>query len=280
MRGWRNDKPTVYIARSVLFALTFTSTHHRCGTRILNNSKPDVMTLSLYTTQRTGCTMAASGFELPFQWDDGTFVSPFVRSSGETLQDVGGFVATSLVKRIREWASLCSDSRIEVVVTDLGCGDGQALFDLCPKIADTLRRDLSATSLGHASAIPPVTVFGRGVDLDEELVTVANQRVSEEMNKAPTAAYTFEVADICAMTADSIVTPASGGDNVLRIHVVFVFLLTTALEQLEPLITTLLPEVEFFISNSWSVPYLENTTAARGKMGSCFVYRSDAHNVK
>jgi SAM-dependent methyltransferase len=221
--------------------------------------------------------MAASGFELPFQWDDGTFVSPFVRSSGETLQDVGEFLAEFLIRHVAQLST--ETAAVEVVVTDLGCGDGQALFDLCPKIAAAMKGAVTI----------PLRVFGRGVDLDEDLVAVAAQRVSTDGSKVmssdaennnaaltpslnPAAVrYAFEVADICAMSADDIAAPSA--DHVVRIHIVFVFLLTTALEQLQPLVEKLLPNVEFFVSNSWTVPYLEGTASARGKVGSCFVYR-------
>ncbi|CUI14083.1 Hypothetical protein, putative [Bodo saltans] len=118
--------------------------------------------------------MAASGFELPFQWDDGTFVSPFVRSSGESLQDVGGFLAAFLIKKIAHLAEN-HHTAVEVTVTDLGCGDGQALFDLCPTISSAI--------INHNEVTVPVTVFGRGVDLDEGLVDIANQRIDAEMDK-------------------------------------------------------------------------------------------------
>lgn len=223
----------------------------------------------------------ASGFELPFQWDDGTFVSPFVRSSGDTLQEVGQFIGQFLERRISSEAAV---QPIEIVVTDLGCGDGHALFELCPVIAAHLGRICTAEK--------NISIRARGVDLDEELIGVANARQPpEEQRQTKTSEtsscvvpvrYHFEVADICDMRPDDVASPCAhnnggGGGVTTTIHVVFVFLLTTALEQLKSLVLSLLPRVEFFISNSWSVPYLQESQHFVGKMGSCFVYRQDSH---
>lgn len=194
-------------------------------------------------------------FELPFQWDDGQYVSPFVRSSRDTLDELGHFIAQNL---------RCSMSGShEIVVTDLGCGDGTALFGIC-RALHSKYCDASQSN----SAIYAVT--GYGYDLDADLVDLASQASSSFCADAPLVRFHFAVRDICSMTAVDVLMEE--GTSPPRRHVVFVYLLTTALEQLKELVMALLPRVEMFISNSWSVPYLQEKYFVK-KVGSHWVYK-------
>ena len=86
---------------------------------------------------------ASEQFELPFQWDDGRFISPFV-STGDS--------AVVELVRVLEEHQLTGGGNTMV---DLGCGDGKVL-------------------LGAASKLPSLRCIG--FDLDEELVERANSK--------------------------------------------------------------------------------------------------------
>lgn len=254
-----------------------------------------------------------SQFDLPFQWDDGKFVSPFVRSSQESLNALAVFLAPRIREAERQADSLhetveststeckrrsTKHHRREVVVrvTDLGCGDGMVVLELVRTLPALLLgaaapagAPIPSSSLvvGADEQSPPTHSFvveGVGLDLDEDLVQLALQNASK-MDLASSCHFT--VQDLHDVTVASILLPrqqqqqnvvavpcsmhGDGDDQTIRmVHVVFIFLLPSAMDMMKELILALLPHISFFVSNSWEVPYL--TPNLVEKVGSYYVY--------
>mmetsp|Transcript_14089 Transcript_14089/g.16253 ORF Transcript_14089/g.16253 Transcript_14089/m.16253 type:complete len:230 (+) Transcript_14089:51-740(+) len=221
-------------------------------------------------------TEEGTTFDLPFQWDDGTFVSPFVRSAAAGLPPLGLYLTTHMLKG-REGHQEQDEKDEEWVISDLGCGDGTALFG----IIEEMQRQL------HASARHGVHIRGVGYDLDAALVEMAiaaapqhcgqfhHHQGGSEGQSSSGDLYQFFVQDLGQMSADDVLNGGLLSTTVsLRRHVVFVYLLTSALEVLQDLIEALLARVEVLISNSWSIPYLEKYLVA--KVGEHWVYQWNA----
>lgn len=234
--------------------------------------------------------MSAEGgttFELPFQWDDGTFVSPFVRSAASGLPPLGQYIATHLsthppvptvtTSGREEGEGTADDHKAAVVVqdndneewiiTDLGCGDGTALFG----IVSELTRLLSVKTSNGEPLSHSVTVKGVGYDLDSDLVDLAGTLVPPG---ASDHQYQFFVKDLGQVAANDVLMESA----VRCRHVVFVYLLTSALEVLRDLMEDVLRKVELLISNSWSIPYFEDHLVAR--VGEHWVYRWSGNSTK
>ncbi|KEG08822.1 hypothetical protein DQ04_06381000, partial [Trypanosoma grayi] len=109
------------------------------------------------------------GLELPFQWDDGNFISPFVSSSDDAVAALAAWMHDS---------PLLPPHKDALRLTDLGCGDGQALFALSANLF-SLR---GGSSHGDASPLQLTVV---GLDLDETLVNAAQQRAGSTVVVPP-----------------------------------------------------------------------------------------------
>ncbi|RNF10268.1 hypothetical protein TraAM80_01611 [Trypanosoma rangeli] len=122
--------------------------------------------------------------ELPFQWADGKFISPFVASSTDALEVLAAWVKDSLLFQLRRGGSLG--------LTDLGCGDGAALLLLSAALLRTSR----GTS-DYADVPPPLQLTLVGLDLDGGLVLTARRRAAAMAAPPPHRLHcTFETADV------------------------------------------------------------------------------------
>ncbi|RNF27575.1 uncharacterized protein Tco025E_00136, partial [Trypanosoma conorhini] len=102
--------------------------------------------------------------ELPFQWDDGKFISPFVASSADALAALAAWMKDSPLLQLQHGGALR--------LTDLGCGDGAALLSLSAALC-------APQGAGdHSDDVAPLQLTVVGLDLDEELVLAARRRAA------------------------------------------------------------------------------------------------------
>lgn len=187
--------------------------------------------------------------ELPFQWDDGVFISPFVASSNETAAAVARWVHERY---------LYSSSPKALRLIDLGCGDGAALFGTAEAL----------NSLG-------VSVQATGIELDEGLVAKAEAEAATR--GGPGRSFRFLCADIQTLNLDLYFPlPPAGSAETEPPTVLFLYLLPEALAVLEDSLTRILKERRtVIISNRWSIPYFssyQKTTEEESVRDLFYVY--------
>ncbi len=147
----------------------------------------------------------ASGFELPFGWDDGHFIAPFVATRVDTLSDV-----LSALARLPSGALRAGETFV-----DAGCGDGrvalfvaQAAFPAAvpsvPESESCDRDDPATPNAAHAVVL--------GIDLDDQLIDTARARAAA-LGLAPP-----RVSFVCGDIRDAVATLAAA-------DVVFLYML-------------------------------------------------------
>ena len=225
-----------------------------------------------------------AAFPLPFQWDDGVFISPFVATDPDTISGLASLVGSAITRNV----SSATTSLLPHVITllDLGCGDGRVVLEAAEAVAQ------SAAAGAYGPQVTVRHVSALGLDLDEALIdrakllalnrsshrSAAGAAVGDPSllpKETTTISYRFEVQDLLQLTAEACVAMAVGPsppsceeghdstkkkedlEEVKRIVVVFAYLLPEALKLLEPLISQLLPRVTCVVSNRWDIPYLE-----------------------
>jgi hypothetical protein len=186
----------------------------------------------------------AEELDLPFQWDDGVFISPFVRSEDSS--------ATSLVHVLRCLAEQEGYSSTSLSFADLGCGDGKVVFRVAadfpswPCVGYDLDEDLIQRATSSAAAL----------SLDPHRVRFVHSNLLEEPTK------TFEQHQVIFM----YLLPDA------------LLLLKEKIEALFHLPTTLL-----MVSNNWTIPYLEEFLVPESKgsaLNGIRLYRKRPLNLK
>ena len=169
--------------------------------------------------------MADSTFELPFGWDDGKFVSPFVTSGPEsTLQLV------EILQDVALCGPLATLQKCRIV--DLGCGDGTVLH-------------AAVTNISWLSAV--------GYDLDESLIAKAQAQFGSDDR------LRFEVADF----VDSFESIASRTDVVFAyllpeaLEILRPGVLKATSHWGGAASGAAASPIQCIISNRWDIPYLE-----------------------
>ena len=191
-----------------------------------------------------------AAFPLPFQWDDGVFISPFVATDPETIHGLAGLVENL----VGFDASPTASSLCDITLIDLGCGDGRVVAHVAAVIAQ--RR---LPTVARISAL--------GLDLDEGLIVKAKSSVAMvDGGEGPIVELRFEVQDLLQVSASDVLSKAASSSSRLHsegrpqqqrdIIVVFAYLLPEALLLLKPLISALVTKVTCVVSNRWDIPYL------------------------
>ncbi|ESL09265.1 hypothetical protein TRSC58_03018 [Trypanosoma rangeli SC58] len=176
--------------------------------------------------------------ELPFQWDDGKFISPFVASSADALEVLAAWVKDSPLFQLRRSGSLR--------LTDLGCGDGAALLSLSAALLRTPRG-----TIDHAD-VPPLQLTVVGLDLDGELVLTARRRAAAMTVPPPHRLHcTFETADVRHLEVARYFPFSEAGG-----HVLFLYLLPEGLDAIRATLLEIFLRVGLLVSNRWEVPFL------------------------
>ncbi|ORC89126.1 uncharacterized protein TM35_000131300 [Trypanosoma theileri] len=187
------------------------------------------------------------GLDLPFQWDDGKFISPFVASSDEALAELSTWMFNALLLPFKQ-----QQSSATLRLTDLGCGDGHALLSLCAHLF--LRWGTNEDSPNASSLQMSVA----GLDLDETLIDLAKQRVPSLLVSPPNHLHcVFEVADVRHCEVEQYF-PLDERCS----HVLFLYLLPEGLEIIRDKLLQAFRRVQFVVSNRWEVPFLSKWKVA------------------
>ncbi|KAG8341634.1 CheR methyltransferase SAM binding domain [Trypanosoma vivax] len=176
------------------------------------------------------------GLDLPFQWDDGVCVSPFVASTELSME------------MLAQW--LDNPSRLgnthTLAVTDLGCGNGSALLAL------------SSALFKLRGEVRPLNLSIVGIDIDASLIEAAKQAAAAATTTMTTTIpslhcfkCTFEVADLCQLVVEQYFPREEAAG-----HVLFLYLLPEALDIIRETLLEALQRVCFLVSNRWEVPFL------------------------
>jgi SAM-dependent methyltransferase len=229
----------------------------------------------------------ASRFDLPFQWDDGRFVSPFVESTAATIDALCHVVLPTILGRggDRTAAGAAADTDDCFTFVDLGCGDGRVVAGV-------------AARFPHCTAV--------GIDLDEALIAAA---CADERYAAWGDRLHFVVGDIVDASRTAAPTThverghAAARAWVQSADVIFCYLLPEALVTMRPAIEQLTAHwskhggvaggagyddesctaqrhdgggagarVRAIVSNLWPVPYLERYAQPWGSAYGLVVY--------
>nr|CCD14360.1 unnamed protein product [Trypanosoma congolense IL3000] len=171
--------------------------------------------------------------DLPFQWDDGTCISPFVPTTGDSVVELAAWIDRSVLPR----SSTCT-----MRVTDLGCGDGTPLLVLCAELFS-----------GRGPKYP-LEVMAVGFDIDEGLVAKAKRAADEAASVVPPPhilRHNFAVADLRETDIEKYF-PVDEADG----HVLFLYLLPDALEIIREMLLKVIRRVRMLVSNRWDLPFL------------------------
>ncbi|AAZ13107.1 hypothetical protein, conserved [Trypanosoma brucei brucei TREU927] len=194
--------------------------------------------------------------ELPFQWDDGTCISPFVATSNNTL--------VALSKWLHD-VVLQHGENNSLRLTDLGCGDGAALLQLCCELF--LLQTKSC----------PLHLIAVGVDIDESLITDARRAAADAVAKVPSPhqlQHDFAVADLRGVAVDEYF-PLSETDS----HVLFLYLLPEALNIIRDKLLEVIQRVRFVVSNRWDIPFFSNWKIGQLHTLNVYSYRGENINL-
>lgn len=230
--------------------------------------------------------------DLPFQWDDGNYISPFVASSEAYLATASDWLLeNSLLTALARHAAAISCPSTSPVTTipltlvfelvDLGCGDGSALFFIARHLAalwdERAQRVTANARRGGDDALESVIartrlrIIATGIDLDEELIVKAKAAAAAAAAPAPppTAAteYVFICEDLQSSDSDALFRPyarSSSSDDgagtvTVRAHpVLYLYLIPEGLEAIKAAVVDVAgPRDWIVISNRWPIPYLD-----------------------
>ncbi|EAN93139.1 hypothetical protein C3747_248g17 [Trypanosoma cruzi] len=197
--------------------------------------------------------------ELPFQWDDGNFISPFLASGDDTLRVLAAWLNDSPLLRFQHGGALR--------LTDLGCGDGSALLSLSAGLF-TLR------GASGCRDVSPLQLTAVGLDLDEELILAARRRAEAVIVPPPHRLHcVFETADVRQLDAAQYF-PLSESSR----HVLFVYLLPEGLEAIREKLLEIISRVALLVSNRWEVPFLARWKRVKLQNLHLYQYVGDGAN--
>lgn len=197
-------------------------------------------------------------FDLPFQWCSGSFISPFIPSSDESIADLCTILHTH-----------CSPLPQNVTICDLGCGDGRVLLAVAERIG----------------------CRALGLELDDTLVKTSQAKLAGTATND--YAYGCNLsARVRFECCDLLQCPLETFDDV---NIIFTYLLPDALELLGPRLLQLIVRkaspsscvsetptshlksktacvpLLAIISKTWPIPALSNFL--HGTETGMFIYR-------
>ncbi|KAG5478761.1 hypothetical protein LSCM1_06165 [Leishmania martiniquensis] len=232
--------------------------------------------------------------DLPFQWDDGNYISPFVAASEAdmeafaewlTARYLSPIVAHSTASPHGSEEQRCGASQPHtLMLTDLGCGDATAALSL----AKHLRRgwcDLcgSTGSAPLSSGAASLHVVLTGVDLDDALldaaaanasvfaVSVASPSSSPVSVEAHLLSQDLHTLDLdahfprCAQGGAASLASPTRPPNVL-----YMYLLPDALALLRERLEAIMERGWLVASNRWPIPGLD--AFLRDRAGNVHIY--------
>ncbi|KPI87144.1 hypothetical protein ABL78_3797 [Leptomonas seymouri] len=223
--------------------------------------------------------------EFPFQWDDGQFISPFIASSEEDMEMLAGWLVAPYLTANTTPNSTATARRLEMRLTDLGCGDATALLSLAEYVQKGWQ-ELGTTV--ENSSQRSLHLLITGVELDDALLVKAEEsaasfamRVASPTSSPVSAETHFVSVDIRVVDLDVyfprrmpcpsllVSTPASPLPPSPP-YVLYVYLLPEALETLREKLVEVLCRGWMVASNRWTIPGLDHLLKER--VGHIHIY--------
>ncbi|KAL7697983.1 hypothetical protein N2W54_004191 [Lotmaria passim] len=226
--------------------------------------------------------------DFPFQWDDGHFIAPFVAASEVDMEVFAGWLVTRYLAPLAAstaYTATAPSRRLEMRLTDLGCGDATALLSLAQYVRKGWR-ELGTTVEGSGQS--SLHLLLTGVELDDVLVSKAEGNAASfaACIASPTSSPVsveahFIKADMRAADLDvyfprhvtipfSSTASSSPAPLLTPPYVLYMYLLPEALEMMREKLTDVLRRGWVVASNRWTIPGLDHLL--REKAGHVHVY--------
>lgn len=238
--------------------------------------------------------------DLPFGWDDGNFISPFVATSTDDMLCMAQWMRSEFLTVCSAGHCCCGGGQdgaesttasaaasvglvYQLKVVDLGCGDGNAVMSFGNFICKEWQQLEEAKSPGVTAAPHrQLQVDITGIDLDRDLVTQAEAAwaavgLSAVLPAAPSPTASMTARFICTDIRDcdaGAYFPPSGGQDGGSPHlpsILYMYLLPEALRVIHDTIQTALSRGWIVASNRWPIDGLADCII--GKAGNVYLYR-------
>ncbi|AIN98612.1 hypothetical protein LPMP_231630 [Leishmania panamensis] len=224
--------------------------------------------------------------DLPFQWDDGNFISPFEAASEADMEAFAEWLTACYLSSIVHNSSTSSRNRAdqlcavpwpyEMRLTDLGCGDATAVLSL----AQHLRKNWCDLQSTTDDAPPPdhavpLHIIVTGIDLDDALLdtAAANASVFSVTVASPSSLPVSIETHILSQDLRTIDVDVhfprcvqGGADSFYPStrppYVLYMYLLPDALALLREKLVDILERGWVVASNRWPIPGLEASLQA------------------
>ncbi|KPA83821.1 hypothetical protein ABB37_02030 [Leptomonas pyrrhocoris] len=224
--------------------------------------------------------------DFAFQWDDGNFISPFVAASEGDMEIFAGWLVARFLTTLTASAPKTAAKRLEMRLTDLGCGDATAILSLAQYVRKGWR-ELATTVEGSSQSFLHLLVTG--VELDDALLVKAEDNAAAfatciaSPTSSPVSVEThFVNADIrfadldvyfprhVAIRSSTASVRAAAPPLTSPPYVLYMYLLPDALEVLLEKLLEVLRRGWIVASNRWPIPGLDHLLKERA--GHVHVY--------
>lgn len=212
--------------------------------------------------------------DFPFQWDDGNFISPFVAASEVDMEMFAGWLVARYLATLaapHTHTVVSAGRRLEMRLTDLGCGDATAILSLAQYVRKGWR-ELETTVEGAAQSSLHLLVTG--VELDDALLTKAEENAASfaACIASPTSSPVsveahfvnadIRLADLDVYFPRHVAIPSAPTAPAAPLlsppYVLYMYLLPDALEMLRDKLLEVLRRGWIVASNRWSIPGLDH----------------------
>lgn len=211
--------------------------------------------------------------DFPFQWDDGTFISPFVAASEVDMEMFAGWIVARYLATLttHNAHTVAAGRRLEMRLTDLGCGDATALLSLVQYVRKGWR-ELETTVEGSLQSSLHLLVTG--VELDDALLAKAEDNATSfasciaSPTSSPVSVETHFVnadirfADVDVYFPRHVAIPSLLNESTTQVltppYVLYMYLLPDALVMLREKLVEVLRRGWVVASNRWPIPGLDH----------------------
>ncbi|KAG5478565.1 hypothetical protein LSCM4_04798 [Leishmania orientalis] len=233
-------------------------------------------------------------FDLPFQWDDGHCVSPFVAASEADMKAFAGWLTARYLSPIVQHSTVSSRCRAdqlcavsqqhEMLLTDLGCGDATAALSLAKHLrrgwCDLRSNTDDASSTDGATSLHIIVT---GIDLDDALLVTAAANASAfaiavaSPSSSPVSVETHLLSEDLRTVDLDVHFPRCAQRGAAPLlaptqppYVLYMYLLPDALALLRGKLLDIMERGWLVASNRWPVPGLE--AFLRDRAGNVHIY--------
>ncbi|GET88820.1 hypothetical protein, conserved [Leishmania tarentolae] len=232
--------------------------------------------------------------DLPFQWDDGNYISPFVASSEADTEAFGEWLTARYLRPIVQHITASSRSGVdqlcavspayEMRLTDLGCGDATAVLSLAQHLRKGWCNLQGATDdFPSPDAVASLHIILTGIDLDDALLDTAAANASAFTDAGSSSVSSLvsvetqflsqdiRTADLNVCFPYCVQGDAASSCAPSRLpYVLYMYLLPEALTLLREKLVGIMERGWVVASNKWPIPGLD--AFLRGRAGHVHIY--------